>query len=227
MKKFYSLLLVIFTTLVVSAQALLSIVKTSEGVYTMTYNDSANGWAFYDPMSQPIGVYLFINAADSSANANYNDAWTNITTQLTWDGTNYSGTINLNSHNFNQTGGILPAGTTVNQLNFLFTEFPTGNGSHQTSDKLGTAFGFTPSTTVSLGVSTSAVKAKSSIINGQLRTALAGNLSLEIYEMGGKLVRSLKANSNGNAIDLNINKSGIYLLKITNGSESEVVKFAK
>ena len=41
------------------SQALLTITQTpaGSGIYTITYNDSANGWAFYDPYSQPIGVY--------------------------------------------------------------------------------------------------------------------------------------------------------------------------
>ena len=46
---------------------------------------------------------------------------------------------------------MLPAGTTVNELHFLFTESPTGNGSHQTSDKLASAYGFTSTTTSALG----------------------------------------------------------------------------
>ena len=60
-----------------------------------------------------------------------------------------------------------------------------------------------------------------------IRDRYKGNLSLEIYEMTGKLVRSFKAVSNGTAIDLNVSRNGIYLVKITAGSTSEVVKFAK
>ena len=82
MKKIYSLMLAVLAGMTLSAQALLKIVKTSEGVYTMTYNDSANGWAFYDPFSQPIGVYLFINPGDTTPSGTFNDAWSNITTTL-------------------------------------------------------------------------------------------------------------------------------------------------
>lgn len=227
MKKISTLFLALFATIAISAQALLTIVKTSEGVYTMTYNDSANGWAFYDPMSQPIGVYLFINTGDSTQPGAYNDAWSNIPTSLTWDGTNYSGTINLNTHNFNNSGGVLPAGTTVNQLRFLFTESPAGNGSHQTTDKLGTDFGFTPSTLPLLATTNVDLSKKSVVINGKLHTSLKGSISLSVYEMSGKLVKNLNVKADGNAIDLNVSKNGLYLVKIANGSHNEVVKFAK
>lgn len=213
-----------------SAQQLLTISSVSPGVYTMTYNDSANSWAFYDPFSQPIGVYMWIEAADSSANASFGDAWTNITTTLTWDGTNYSGTIDLNTHNFNQTGGVLPAGTTVNQIHFLFTESPSGNGSHQTTDKLGTNYGFTSSTTVTTPLSVSdlsAFKGKSVVAGGKLITHQKGNLEVTVYDFGGKVVRTMSVKADGNAIDLYVPQTGLYLAKITNGTETEVVKFVK
>ena len=227
MKKISSLFLALFATIAISAQALLTIVKTSEGVYTMTYNDSANGWAFYDPMSQPIGVYLFLNPGDTTPSGSYSDLWTNIPTSLTWDGTNYSGTINLNTHNFNQTGGVLPTGTTINQLRFLFTESPAGNGSHQSSDKLGTDYGFTPSTLPTLATSNLDLSKKSVVINGKLHTSLKGNIELSVYEMSGKLVKNLNVKTDGNAIDLNVSKNGLYLVKITSGTYNEIVKFSK
>ncbi len=226
MRKFYFLTLALLASVTVSAQALLNIVKTAEGVYTMTYNDSANGWAFYDPFSQPIGVYLFINPGDTTPSGTFNDAWGNITTTLNWDGTNYSGTINLNTHNFNNTGGVLPAGTKVNELRFLFTEAPAGNGGHQTGDKLGTSYGFTSSTIPSLAVADVNGKTKSQVAAGKLFTSAKGNVELTVYDFGGKVIKTMKTNANGNPIDLNLNQKGLYLVKILSDNGSEVVKFA-
>ena len=45
--------------------------------------------------------------------------------------------------------------------------------------------------------------------------------------MSGKLIKTLNTKADGRAIDLNIVKNGLYVVKITNGSENEVVKFAK
>lgn len=226
MKKIYSLMLAVLAGMTISAQALLKIVKTSEGVYTMTYNDSANGWAFYDPFSQPIGVYLFINPGDTTPSGTFNDAWSNITTTLNWDGTNYSGTINLNTHNFNNTGGVLPPGTKVNELRFLFTEAPAGNGGHQTADKLGTSYGFIPSTISSLAVADVNGKTKSQVAAGKLFTSAKGNLDITVYDFGGKVIKNLKVNANGNPIDLNLSQKGMYLMTISGNAISEAVKFS-
>lgn len=225
MKKFYSLLLVVFAVIFSYSQALLTITQTpaGSGVYTITYNDSANGWAFYDPYSQPIGVYLWLNPSDTSVNSPYNDAWGNITTQLTWDGTNYSGTINLNTHNFNNTGGVLPAGTTVNELHFLFTEYPVGNNSHQTSDKLASAYGFTPTTTSALGtIDINSSNFKSFVSGGKLYTSKKGNVNVQVVDFSGRVIKTFSAKSTTNGIELNLPKKGNYILKI----ENEVVKFA-
>ncbi|HMU06789.1 MAG TPA: T9SS type A sorting domain-containing protein [Kaistella sp.] len=58
-------------------------------------------------------------------------------------------------------------------------------------------------------------------------TSAKGNISLSLYEMSGKLIKTLNTKADGSAIDLNIVKNGLYVVKITNGSENEVVKFAK
>ncbi|WDT68420.1 hypothetical protein [Cloacibacterium sp. TD35] len=150
MKKLYSFLAAIFAMVAVYSQSTLSIIQTpaNSGIYKITYNDEANGWAFYNPgTGNPIGVYLWLNGADNSTGSSYNDSFSNITTQLTWEGTNYTGVLNLNTHNFNNMGGVLPAGTVVTQLHFLFTEYPVGNSAHQTTDKLATDYGFTTTNT--------------------------------------------------------------------------------
>ena len=225
MKKLYFLLMFSLGYAISFGQALLTIVQTSpnSGIYTITYNDSANGWAFFNPNSQPIGVYLWLNSSDTSTNSLYNDSWGNISTQLTWDGTNYTGTINLNTHNFNNIGGVLPAGTTVNQLHFIFTDSPAGNNSHKTPDYLASVYGFSSTTTSSLGViDINKSNFKSFISDGKLYTSQKGSLDIQVYDFSGKLVKKLNANNVSSGLELNLPKKGNYLVKVNN----EVVKIA-
>lgn len=224
MKKLYSFFATIFTVVAIYSQALLTIVQTpaNSGIYTITYNDAANGWAFYNPFSQPIGVYLWLNGADNSTGSPFNDSFSNITTQLTWDGTNYTGTVNLNTHNFNNTGGVLPAGTTVNDLHFLFTEYPVGKNNHQTTDKLASAYGFTSTTTSSLStIDINSSKFKSFVSEGRLYTPKKGNVSIQVMDFSGRVIKTFTTKSTVNGIELNLPKKGDYILKLDN----EIVKF--
>ncbi len=223
MKKLYSFFATIFTVVVFYSQAILTIVQTpaNSGIYTITYNDAVNGWAFYNPYSQPIGVYLWLNGADNSTGSPFNDNFNNITTQLTWDGTNYTGTVNLNTHNFNNTGGVLPAGTTVNDLHFLFTEYPVGKNTHQTTDKLASAYGFTPTTTSSLStIDVNSSKFKSFVSEGRLYTSKKGTVNIQVMDFSGRVIKTFTANSSVNGIELNLPKKGNYILKLDN----EIVK---
>lgn len=224
MKKLYSFLATIFAVVAFYSQALLTIVQTpaNSGIYTITYNDSANGWAFYNPgVGNPIGVYLWLNGADNSTGSPFNDNFSNITAQLTWDGTNYSGTIDLNTHNFNKTGGVLPAGTTVTELHFLFTEFPIGKNTHQTTNKLASAYGFTSTTTSSLStIDINSSKFKSFVSEGRLYTPKKGIVNIQVMDFSGRVIKTFTANSSVNGIELNLPKKGNYILKLDN----EIVK---
>ena len=226
MKKLYSFFATIFTVVAFYSQALLTIVQTpaNSGIYIITYNDSANGWAFYNPgVGNPIGVYLWLNGADNSTGSPFNDNFSNITAQLTWDGTNYSGTVNLNTHNFNNIGGVLPAGTTINELHFLFTEYPVGKNNHQTTDKLASAYGFTSTTTSSLStIDINSSKFKSFVSEGRLYTPKKGNLSVQVVDYSGRVIKTISAKASNNGIELNLPKKGNYFLKLND----EVIKFA-
>ena len=225
MKKLYFVFLLIFAYSFHFSQATLSIIQTpaNSGIYTITYNDSANGWAFYNPgVGNPIGVYLWLNGADNSTGSPFNDNFSNITAQLTWDGTNYSGTIDLNTHNFNKTGGVLPAGTTVTELHFLFTEFPRGKNTHQTTNKLASAYGFTSTTTSSLStIDINSSKFKSFVSEGRLYTPKKGIVNIQVMDFSGRVIKTFTANSSVNGIELNLPKKGNFILKLDN----EIVKF--
>ena len=224
MKKFYSLLLAAFVAITTTAQVQTEV--TSDGIFKVTYGAS-NDYSFYDPGFEVPTFYIhtFVNAGDNSTGSAFEDAWSNSTVTMNWDNAvmAYVGTINLNSKTFTQTNAQIPVGTTVNKVGMVFKDLQDG-ATKQSAD----TFAEGPTVIVTtLAVGNNVLLGKSTIVNGKLITAQKGNLNLEVYEMSGKLVRSFKAVSNGNAIDLNLTKNGLYLVKITNGTNREVVKFAK
>ena len=224
MKKFYSLLLTAAVAITTTAQVQTEI--TTAGIFKITYG-ATNDYSFYDPGFEVPTFYIhtFVNAGDNSTGTAFEDAWSNSTVTMNWDDAvmAYVGTIDLNSKTFTQTDAKIPVGTTVNKVGMVFKDLQSG-----ATKQSGDTFANGPTVTVgTMAVANNVLLGKSSVINGKLITAQKGNLTLEVYEMSGKLVQSFKAFSNGNSIDLNLTKNGLYLLKITNGTNREVVKFSK
>ena len=227
MKKL-SLLFAFFAAVTISAQ--FTVQTISQGAVKLTYGAS-NDYSIYDPGFEVPTFYVHVwsNAGDNSTGTGYDDSWTNSNVTMNWDSGAgaYVGTINLNTKVFTNGNKTFPSGTTVNNLGFVFKDLQNGN-TKQSADLAATSFGFTTTTTnSSLVVSNSLLGKKSSVIGGKLYTSTKGNLAISVYEMSGKLVKSFNTVSVGSAIDLNVSKTGLYLVKITHGSESEVVKFAK
>lgn len=224
MKKFYSLLAALFVATTVTAQVQTEV--ASPGVFKITYG-AANDYSFYSPGvgTQTFFIHCFVNTVDNSTGAAYNDSWGNSNVTMNWNeaAMAYVGTINLNNKTFTNTNNVIPTGTTVAQLGMVFKNLQSG-ADFQSPD----VFAVGPTVTdVLLATSGANLKSKSSVVSGKLITSQKGLLDLQVFEMGGKLVKSFKATSTGNAIDLNLIKNGIYLVKITNGAQSEVVKFVK
>lgn len=221
MKKFYSLLAaLLFAT---SANAQLQTEVVSTGVFKITYGAS-NDYSIYDPGFEVPTFYIhtFVNAADNTTGNTYEDAWSNSTITMNWDNavSAYVGLINLNTHLFTQSNTTIPTFTTVQKVGMVFKDLQSG-ATKQSGDLAAVG----PTTLSNLAVSNTNLKGNSSVVVGKLYTSLKGNLNLEVYEMSGKLVKSFTAS--GNAIDLNVTKTGTYLVKITNGASKEVVKFVK
>jgi uncharacterized FlaG/YvyC family protein len=224
MKKFYSLVvaLLLSTTSIAQVQS----VVLSPGVFKITYG-AANDYSFYSPGvgTQTFYIHCFVNTGDSSTGAAYNDSWGNSNVQMNYDAglMAYVGIINLNAKTFTNTNDIIPSGTTITKIGMVFKNLKNG-ADFQSPD----VFANGPTTTdASLATTNANLKSTSSVISGKLYTSQKGKLNLEVYEMSGKLVKSFSAISNGSAIDLNVNRNGIYLVKISNGSTKEVVKFVK
>ena len=196
----------------------------SNGVYNLTYGKSGD-WSFYNPQSQPtFYVHVWSNQSDGDNNqGNFDDAWTNSNTTMTWSATEgaYVGTINLNTKLFTNSNNTMPQGTVVQRIGVVFKNKSNG-ADFQSGDRDLEG----PTTLTTLAVSESNGKAKSQVAAGKLFTSAKGNLDLTVYDFGGKVIKTLKTNANGNPIDLNLSQKGLYLVKISGNNVSEVVKFA-
>ena len=196
----------------------------SNGVYNLTYGKSGD-WSFYNPQSQPT-FYVHVWSAQSDGDnnqGNFDDAWTNSNTTMTWSAADnaYIGTINLNTKLFTNSNNTMPTGTVVQRIGIVFKNKSNG-ADFQSGDRDLEG----PTTLTTLAVSESNGKAKSQVAAGKLFTSAKGNLDLTVYDFGGKVIKTLKTNANGNPIDLNLSQKGLYLVKISGNNVSEVVKFA-
>lgn len=222
MKKLSSLLLALFVSITTFAQLTVTV---SGNTVTMKTSIPSSDWG-----SAPVNLYAYADPADTSPNlpatVQILGGWPG--TAMVDDGSGmYSVSVDLSTK--------FPVGTKVNNFKFIYNSPDGGGGYYQNPGGGEPGFNVTDPThatgysaVTTLGLTNLIdLKKKSVVVDGQLHTSLKGNLSLKIYEMGGKLVKSFDTNSTGNAIELNLINNGIYIVKISNGATSEVVKFAK
>lgn len=79
---------------------------------------------------------------------------------------------------------------------------------------------FTVSNTLATGEN--AKKAKSFVSEGKLYTNKQGNLSVQVVDFSGKVIKNISVKASTNGIELNLPKKGNYILKLND----EVIKFA-
>lgn len=196
----------------------------NNGEYKLTYGKTSD-YSFYDPQSQPtFYVHVWSSQTDGDNNkGNFDDAWTNSTTTMTWDAVEnaYVGTINLNTKLFTNSNNTMPVGTVVQRIGVVFKNKSNG-ADFQSSDRDLEG----PTTLSTMAVSEANGKAKSQVAAGKLFTSAKGNIDLTVYDFGGKVIKTMKVNANGNPIDLNISQKGLFLVQISGNNVSEVVKFA-
>ncbi len=227
MKKLYSLLVALLAMVTISAQLTVS---ESGGILTFSYNGTGENpnWSTFDPQgANTIYVYSWLNAVDTSTNTAYNDNWSNVVTTLTYNTSTgkFEGTLNLNNYSFTNTNNTVPQGTTISNFNFILRNQA---GTKQSGDLKASNYGLTvPFVLNSLAVNDLQGLSKKSVVSqGKLYTSKKGNLDIQVYDFSGKVVKSMKVNANGNPIDVNLAQKGLYLMKITDGVNSEVVKFS-
>lgn len=79
---------------------------------------------------------------------------------------------------------------------------------------------FTVSNTLATGEN--AKKAKSFVSEGKLYTNKQGNLSVQVVDFSGRIIKTITTKASSNGIELNLPKKGNYFLKLND----EVIKFA-
>ena len=224
MRKIYSLAL----ALMAGATAFGQLTHTvNNGEFKITYGKSAD-WSIFDPQGAPtIYLHVWSSQADGDNDkGNFDDAWTNSTSTLTWDATEaaYVGTINLNTKLFSNSNNIMPAGTVVQRIGIVMKDQANGTSApgRQSADRDLEG----PTTLATMAVVEANGKAKSQVAAGKLFTSAKGNVDLTVFDFGGKVIKTMKVNATGTPIDLNLNQKGLYLVKISGAGVSEVVKFA-
>ena len=221
MKKLYSLFLAVFAAAVMSAQMTVS---TNGNLVTFNYTLDSNIWN-----SSPVYLYTFVDASKAS-----NGVFKEFTP---WPGDKMTDTSGTGAGPFTLTVDLssYPAGTVINDINFIYTNGGEGGNTYQNPQGYGNSFnttdhatGWSPVTvTAPLAVSDIAGLSKKSVVSeGKLYTVQQGNLDIQVYDFSGKAVKTLKVKTTGNPIDINLQQKGLYLMKISNGQTSEVVKFS-
>ncbi len=79
---------------------------------------------------------------------------------------------------------------------------------------------FTVSNTLATGET--AKKSQSFVSEGKLYTNKQGNLSVQVVDYSGRVIKTISAKASSNGIELNLPKKGNYILKLND----EVIKFA-
>lgn len=221
MRKIYSLAL----SLMAGATAFGQLTHTvNNGEFKLTYGKSGD-WSFFDPQGAPT-IYLHVWSSQTDGDndkGNFDDAWTNSTSTLTWDATEnaYVGTVNLNTKLFTGSNSTMPTGTVVQRIGIVMKDQSNG-ATRQSGDRDLEG----PTTLSTMAVVEANGKAKSQVASGKLFTSAKGNVDLTVFDFGGKVVKTMKVNATGAPIDLNLNQKGLYLVKISGAGVSEVVKFA-
>ena len=221
MRKFYFLGLALLAGVSAFGQLTYTV---SNGVYKLTYGKTAD-WSFYNPQSAPtFYVHVWSSQTDGDNNkGNFDDAWTNSNTTMTWDAMEnaYVGTIDLNTKLFTNSNSTMPVGTVVQRIGVVFKNQSSGATSQSVDKDLEG-----PTTLTTLAVSDANGKTKSQVAAGKLFTSAKGKIELTVYDFGGKVIKTMKVNANGNPIDLNVSQKGLFLVQISGNNVSEVVKFA-
>lgn len=214
MKKIYSLFLALFASVAIYAQMTIS---TSGSTVTFSYTLESSTWN-----STPVYLYAYVDAADTTDGTFQEILGSWPGTELTGSGP-YTATVDLSS--------FYAGGVTINDISFIYNDSgsnqnpPSGSSSFTASAN---ATGWSSVTITTLGTNElNATKKNIIVANGKLYTSQKGNLSLEVYDFSGRLVKSLSAKSDGNPIDLQVSQSGKYLVKVTGEGFNEVVKFVK
>ena len=220
MKNIYIVLLTILFSF--NGYSQISISNSSNGIVTIIYNDSANSWALYDPnFETTIYVYVWVDGIMNSTSNDYSDEWNNSASLFTinWDGSNYTGTLDLNTHNFLNSGGIIPIGTTITNFGFIFRD---ATPTKQSADLFATNFGFS-NATLPVNDYLNSLFSLDLIENTIQIEGLEYNqkFKLDVYDLSGKLVKQMNEKS---TLAIHELTPAVYILKLTIEDKGSISK---
>ena len=103
----------------------------------------------------------------------------------------------------------------------VYTEADTNQGARY-SNNGGANYKATFTVSNTLATGETAKKAKSFVSEGKLYTNKQGNLSVQVVDFSGRIIKTITTKASSNGIELNLPKKGNYILKLND----EVIKFA-
>lgn len=199
----------------------------TSGTVTLTYG-SAGDYSLFDPMSDPnLFLYTGLETDGVASTWDFHDTWTDTSTlvPLTWNATAnaYIATFDIGIRTYfseaTMSNTTIPGGTMVNNWYFLIRN---ADGTRQSSDLLGTTYGFTPAT-----ASTASFENNQEIrfYDGKITSTIIGISTVEIYNLIGQKVKSISIHENETA-NLNLNEKGVFVAIISNQDNQKKVKFS-
>ena len=224
MKKLSFSFLMLACALLVNAQQMkITITGNVVKFTTRVDNSTCTDWG-----SSPVYLYAYSEPTDNSAGVFKELLGSFGGTNMIDDGAgNFSTSVDLSA--------FYSGGTTISNIKFIYTA-PNGlggfyqnpgSGGFSTTDTAHTS-GWSAVTISTLGLSDlQNAKKNSFVAGGKLYTKLSGNLDVTVYDMSGKVVKQSQVRSSDSALELNVNQTGTYIVKVSNGKETETVKFIK
>ena len=198
----------------------------TSGTITLTYG-SAGDYSLFDPMSDPnLFLYTGLETDGVASTWDFHDTWsdTNTLIPLTWNATAnaYVATFDIGARTYfseaTQTNTTIPSGTMVNNWYFLIRN---AAGTSQSTDLIGTNYGFTPATA---SVASFENGQEIKFFDGQMYSTISGNTLVEIYNLLGQKVISSNIVKE-ETIALNLIDKGIYIAQISNEGIKKSIKF--
>jgi len=218
MKKIYFLALSLLIS--ISSYSQLTLTNTANGVVEVSYG-AAGDWSLYDPGTDPVVLYLWIDANMNSGGVYYQDDWNNAPSliHLTWNGVAHVGTINFNTRVWDG-GTTIPIGTTLTDFNLILRN---DAGDDQSGDLVALNYGYVAST---LPVE-KFKESKASIYTFKNELHINGldyneSYSLSLFNILGKEIKSIK--SNAKIIDITELQPAIYILVLETKNGNAITK---
>lgn len=219
-----------FTTLHAQIELVPNPCDINSGTITIKYGESAD-YSIFDPLSDPnLYIYSGLETDGDAMTWDYHDDWANTATliPLTYDNTlgYYVATFNPATRSYVEESTMntvtIPQGTQVNDWYFIIRNLA---GDRQSGNLKGTDYGFTAGT---LSIDKFSSVEGVHPMKGSLFIENPGKYTITIHNMLGQEIYSstLEIETIG-VHDLELQKQGIYMVRISKGSKKSVFKIIR